>query len=82
MPTVVFTAADLAALTARGEELHAEHDPSGQHYVTLYASTPTTAAVEAAQVLEEFFGKIETTDDLAALAAEYDAKITPMLNGQ
>ncbi|GAB3030824.1 hypothetical protein GCM10011376_23760 [Nocardioides flavus (ex Wang et al. 2016)] len=52
VPTVVFTAADLAALTARGEELHAEHDPSGQHYVTLYSSAPASAAVEAAQALE------------------------------
>ena len=33
-------------------------------------------------VLEEFFGKIEGATDLAALAKEYDAKITPMLNGK
>lgn len=52
VPTVVFTAADLAALTARAEELHAEHDPSGQHYVTLYAAAPTAAAVRAAHALE------------------------------
>ena len=31
---------------------------------------------------EEFFGKIEGASDLAALATEYDAKITPMLNGK
>lgn len=52
VPTVVFTAADLAALTARAEELHAEHDPGGQHYVTLYATAPTAATVKAAHALE------------------------------
>jgi uncharacterized protein (DUF1697 family) len=52
VPTVVFTAADLAALTARAEEVHAEHDPSGQHYVTLYAAAPGAAAVAAAHALE------------------------------
>jgi uncharacterized protein (DUF1697 family) len=52
VPTIVFTAADLAKLTARAEELHAEHDPSGQHYVTLFAVAPTAAAVKAAHALE------------------------------
>jgi len=52
VPTVVFTTADLAALTARAEELHAEHDPSGQHYVTLYASAPTAATAKAVHALE------------------------------
>ncbi|MDZ5660268.1 DUF1697 domain-containing protein [Nocardioides sp. S-58] len=52
VPTVVFTTAELAALTARAEELHAEHDPAGQHYVTLYAAPPGAEAVEAAHALE------------------------------
>ena len=52
IPTTVLTTADLAALTARGEELHAEHAPSGQHYVTLYATAPTAAAAAAAHALE------------------------------
>ncbi len=52
VPTVVFTTKDLAALTARAEELHAEHDPAGQHYVTLYATAPDAAAVEAVHALE------------------------------
>ncbi|GIL35411.1 extracellular solute-binding protein [Phycicoccus sp. DTK01] len=46
----------------------------------LTPAAPGWAAVESAQVLEEFFGKIRDTDDLAGLAAQYDAKITPMLN--
>ncbi|QIM19990.1 extracellular solute-binding protein [Phycicoccus sp. HDW14] len=46
----------------------------------LTPAAPGWAAVESAQVLEEFFGKIRGTDDLAGLAQQYDAKITPMLN--
>jgi uncharacterized protein (DUF1697 family) len=52
VPTVVFTTADLAALTARAEELHAEHDPAGQHYVTLFSAPPTEATREAVHALE------------------------------
>jgi len=52
VPTVVFTAADLAALTARGDELHAEHEPDGQHYVTLFAHAPAADAVAAVHALE------------------------------
>ncbi len=51
VPTIVFTAAECAAVTARGEELHAEHAPSGQHYVTLYAAAPGADAVRAVQDL-------------------------------
>ncbi|HKX68195.1 MAG TPA: extracellular solute-binding protein [Intrasporangium sp.] len=46
----------------------------------LTPAAPGWAAVEAKQVLEEFFGKIRDASDLAALAKEYDATITPMLN--
>ncbi len=52
VPTVVFTAADLAAVTARGEDLHTQHAPSGQHYVSLFATPPTAAAAEALHALE------------------------------
>ena len=51
VPTIVFTAADVAALAVRGDELHAEHAPSGQHYVTLYVTAPAAAAVRAAHDL-------------------------------
>ncbi len=47
VPTVVFTTADLADLVRRGEELHAEHAPHGQHYVTLYVDPPSASAVQA-----------------------------------
>jgi uncharacterized protein (DUF1697 family) len=53
VPTVVFTTKDLAALTARGEELHAGHDGDiGNHYVTLFSAPPTAAAMEAVHALE------------------------------
>jgi N,N'-diacetylchitobiose transport system substrate-binding protein len=44
-------------------------------------AAPGWAAVEGAQVLEEFFGKIAKGGDVEELAKDYDAKITPMLNG-
>lgn len=46
----------------------------------LTPAAPGWAAVESSSILEEFFGKIRDTDDLAALAKEYDEKITPKLN--
>lgn len=65
VPTIVFTTRDLAALTERAEELHAEHDPAGQHYVTLYATAPTAATVEAAHALEHA-GEAVVVDGRAA----------------
>ena len=52
VPTIVFTTGDLAALTTRAEELHAEHDPGGQHYVTLFSTPPSAATVEAVHALQ------------------------------
>lgn len=46
----------------------------------LTPAAPGWAAVEGASLLEEFFGKVAEGGDIAALAAEYDGKITPMLN--
>jgi len=48
----------------------------------LTPAAPGWASVEAANVLEEFFSKIGTAPDLGALAKEYNAKITPMLNSK
>jgi uncharacterized protein (DUF1697 family) len=65
VPTIVFTTADLAALTARAEELHAEHDPVGNHYVTLYSAAPTAEVVEAVHALEHA-GETVVVDGRAA----------------
>ncbi|WP_345761852.1 extracellular solute-binding protein [Diaminobutyricibacter sp. McL0608] len=46
----------------------------------LTPAAPGWASVEAGNVMEEFFSKIRDASDLKALAQQYDAKITPMLN--
>ncbi|MEA5052584.1 MAG: extracellular solute-binding protein [Propionicimonas sp.] len=48
----------------------------------LTPAAPGWAAVEASQKLEEFFAKVAEGGDIAKLAAEYDAQLTPMLNGK
>ena len=52
VPTIVFTAADMAALAERVDALHAEHAPGGKHYISLYADPPAAAAVKAVVALE------------------------------
>ncbi|WP_076263922.1 extracellular solute-binding protein, partial [Intrasporangium flavum] len=46
----------------------------------LTPAAPGWATVESKMVMEEFFSKIKDASDLTALAKEYDAKITPLLN--
>jgi len=46
----------------------------------LTPAAPGWATVEGKQILEEFFSKIAQGGDVASLAKEYDAKITPLLN--
>ncbi len=65
VPTVVLTTADLARLTARAEELQAEHDPAGQHYVTLFPAAPAAATAEAVHALEHA-GETVVVDGRAA----------------
>jgi N,N'-diacetylchitobiose transport system substrate-binding protein len=48
----------------------------------LTPAAPGWAAIEGAFVYEELFQKIADGGDVTALAEEYDAKLTPMLNGQ
>jgi N,N'-diacetylchitobiose transport system substrate-binding protein len=48
----------------------------------LTPAAPGWAAVEASQKLEEFFAAVAEGGDIAALAAQYDAEITPMLNSK
>ncbi|MES1171462.1 MAG: ABC transporter substrate-binding protein, partial [Actinomycetota bacterium] len=47
----------------------------------LTPAAPGWAAVEGSGLLEEFFGKVNGGGDIAALAAEYDEKISALLNG-
>ena len=46
----------------------------------LTPAAPGWAAIESKTIMEEFFSKIRDASDLTALAQEYDAKITPLLN--
>lgn len=48
----------------------------------LTPAAPGWAAIEGAFVYEELFQKIADGGDVKALAAEYDTKLTPMLNGK
>ena len=48
----------------------------------LTPAAPGWATVEASGKLEEFFSKIAAGGDVTALATEYDALLTPMLNGK
>jgi len=47
----------------------------------LTPAAPGWAAVEGSGLLEEFFGKVNGGGNVADLAAEYDEKITALLNG-
>jgi N,N'-diacetylchitobiose transport system substrate-binding protein len=48
----------------------------------LTPAAPGWAAVESANVLEEFFSKIKDAPDLEALAVEYNEKLNPLLNSK
>ena len=48
----------------------------------LTPAAPGWATVEASGKLEEFFAKVAKGGDVAALAAEYDAILTPLLNSK
>jgi len=48
----------------------------------LTPAAPGWAAIEGALVYEDLFQKIAEGGDVAKLAAEFDARLTPMLNGQ
>jgi len=47
----------------------------------LTPAAPGWAAVEGSGLLEEFFGKVNAGGNVSDLAAEYDEKITALLNG-
>ncbi len=46
----------------------------------LTPAAPGWAAVEAAEVMEEFFSQIRDADDLTALGKEYNEKLDALLN--
>ncbi|MDF1488975.1 extracellular solute-binding protein [Tessaracoccus caeni] len=68
-------------VTALGDDEFAQAQIASSSNSKLTPAAPGWAAVEASMALEEFFAKVADGGDIAALAAEYDAKLTPMLNG-
>ena len=52
VPIVVFTPAELRALTERGSALRAENVPGARHYVTLFHSEPDPAVVAQLEAID------------------------------
>ena len=69
-------------VSALGSDQFAQATIDSASNSKLTPAAPGWAAVEAQGLMEEFFGKIRDAEDLEALAAEYDARITPVLNAQ
>lgn len=51
VPAIVFTPAEIRAITERGTQLRAVNEEGSRHYVQLFHEPPPQAAVEAAQRL-------------------------------
>jgi N,N'-diacetylchitobiose transport system substrate-binding protein len=69
-------------VSALGDDQFAQALRESASNSKLTPAAPGWAAVEASLKLEEFFAKVAEGGDIAALAAEYDAQITPMLNAK
>ena len=82
VPTIVFTTTELAALTARAEELHAEHEPVGNHYVTLYSVAPTAATKEAVHALEHEGETVVVDGRAAYVLLDGDIHTSKVLSGK
>ena len=74
--------ANLTHVSSLGDDEFAKALIESASNSKLTPAAPGWASVEASNVLEEFFSKIKDAPDLSALAKEYDAKITPMLNSK
>lgn len=68
-------------VTALGTDKFAQTMIATAQASKLTPAAPGWAAIEGAFVYEELFQKIADGGDVTALAKEYDAKLTPMLNG-
>lgn len=64
-----------------GDDQFAQALITSAEHSKLTPAAPGWAAVEGSGLLEEFFGKVNAGGDIASLAAEYDGKITQLLNG-
>jgi N,N'-diacetylchitobiose transport system substrate-binding protein len=73
--------ANLDFTSALGDDEFAKINIEAASNSKLTPAAPGWAAVEGKQIYEEFFGKVNAGGDIAALAAEYDEMLTPLLNG-
>lgn len=71
---------NLDHVSSLGDDQFATALATSAEHSKLTPAAPGWAAVEGSGLLEEFFGKVNGGGDIASLAAEYDAKITPLLN--
>lgn len=83
VPTIVFTTSELAALTARGDELHAGHDGEvGNHYVTLYVTAPTAETMKAVHALEHDGERIVVEGRAAYVLLDGDIHTSKVLSSK
>jgi len=73
--------ANADAMSSLGDDQFAKALIDSASKSKLTPAAPGWAAVEGSGLLEEFFSKVSQGGDIASLATEYDAKITPLLNG-
>ena len=67
-------------MSSLGDDIFAKALIESASNSKLTPAAPGWATVEGSNKLEEFFQKVADGGDITALAAEYDAIITPMLN--
>jgi N,N'-diacetylchitobiose transport system substrate-binding protein len=72
--------ANLDYASALGDDIFAQALVDSAANSKLTPAAPGWASVEGSGLLEEFFGKVAAGGDIAALAEEYDAKISELLN--
>ncbi|HVK43510.1 MAG TPA: extracellular solute-binding protein [Micropruina sp.] len=74
--------ANLDQISSLGDDQFAKAQIASAANSKLTPAAPGWAAVEASGKLEELFSKIADGGDVTALAKEYDAILTPMLNAK
>lgn len=72
--------ANLNYTSAMGDDQFSKALVDSASVSKLTPAAPGWASIEAAMVLEEFFGKVSEGGDIKALAAEYDAQLNELLN--
>ena len=72
--------ANLEYASALGDDIFASALIDSAANSKLTPAAPGWASVEGSGLLEEFFGKVAAGGDIEALAGEYDAKISELLN--